>query len=112
RVSTGMAIVTTDDGPDLLPATIELAGCEASLLTRTGREYALRTALDEVRSGYDIVLLDCAPSLGVLTINALTAADEVIVPLQCETLSHRGVGQLLETIADVRRITNKNLAVR
>lgn len=111
RVSTGMAIVKTFDGPDLLPATIELAGCEAQLLTRTGREYALRTALDEVRDEYDLVLLDCAPSLGVLTINALTAADEVLVPLQCETLSHRGVGQLLDTVHDVQRLTNRELTV-
>jgi chromosome partitioning protein len=111
RVSAGMAIQPTADGPDLLPATIELAGCEAMLLTRTGREYTLRSALDEVRADYDVVLLDCAPSLGVLTINALTAADEVIVPLQCETLSHRGVGQLLDTVHDVQRLTNRDLRV-
>jgi len=78
---------------------------------RTGREYALRHALDEIRSNYDVILLDCAPTLGVLTINALTAADEVIVPLQCETLSHRGVGQLLDTVNDVQRLTNPALRV-
>jgi chromosome partitioning protein len=78
---------------------------------RTGREFALRTALDEVRDDYDVVLLDCGPSLGVLTINALTCADEVIVPLQCETLSHRGVGQLLDTVHDVQRLTNPALRV-
>ncbi|MGB2839172.1 MAG: ParA family protein, partial [Actinomycetes bacterium] len=60
---------------------------------------------------YDFVLIDCSPSLGVLTINALTAADEVLIPLQCETLSHRGVGQLLATIGDVRRLTNRDLVV-
>jgi chromosome partitioning protein len=111
RISAAMAITSTSDGPDLLPATIDLAGCEAMLLTRTGREYVLRTALDEVRSDYDVVLLDCAPSLGVLTLNALTAADSVLVPLQCETLSHRGVGQLLDTVHDVQRITNPGLQV-
>jgi chromosome partitioning protein len=111
RVSAGMAIQHTNDGPDLLPATIELAGCEAMLLTRTGREYTLRLALEEVRPSYDVILLDCAPSLGVLTINALTAADEVLVPLQCETLSHRGVGQLLDTVHDVQRLTNRDLQV-
>jgi chromosome partitioning protein len=94
-----------------LPSTIDLAGCEAQLLMRTGREYSLRHALDEIRADYDVILLDCAPTLGVLTINALTAADEVIVPLQCETLSHRGVGQLLDTIHDVQRLTNPALAV-
>jgi len=111
RVSASMAIQNTADGPDLLPATIELAGCEAMLLTRTGREYTLRLALEEVRSAYDVILLDCAPSLGVLTINALTAADEVLIPLQCETLSHRGVGQLLDTVTDVQRLTNRDLRV-
>ena len=93
--SARMALQTTAEGPDLLPSTIDLAGCEAQLLMRTGREYVLRQALDEIRSDYDVILFDCAPTLGVLTLNALTAADEVIVPLQCETLSHRGVGQLL-----------------
>ena len=111
RVSATMAIQTTSDGTDVLPSTIDLAGCEAMLLTRTGREYTLRTALEDVRPSYDVILLDCAPSLGVLTINALTAADEVLVPLQCETLSHRGVGQLLDTVHDVQRLTNRGLQV-
>jgi chromosome partitioning protein len=111
RVSARMVLLTTDEGVDVLPATIDLAGAEAMLLTRTGREYALRQALDEIRASYDVILLDCAPTLGVLTINALTAADQVIVPLQCETLSHRGVGQLLDTVNDVQRLTNPNLRV-
>jgi chromosome partitioning protein len=111
RVSARMVVRATAEGPDMLPATIELAGCEAMLLTRTGREYALRQALEDVRENYDVILLDCAPTLGVLTLNALTAADEVIVPLQCETLSHRGVGQLLDTVHDVQRLTNRDLRV-
>jgi chromosome partitioning protein len=102
--------VKTDDGVDLMPATIELARAEADLLTRTGREYALRAAL-EAADGYDWILLDCPPSLGVLTVAALTAADAVLIPLQCETLSHRGVGQLLDTVHDVRRFTNRDLEV-
>jgi chromosome partitioning protein len=96
----------------LLPATIDLAGTEVHLLTRAGREYALARALDPIKSDYDVILLDCPPSLGVLTINGLTAADEVLIPLQCETLSHRGVGQLLETIEDVKSYTNPGLKVR
>ena len=103
-------IIQTDDGVDLLPATIELARAEADLLTRTGREYVLRAALEDLES-YDWVLLDCPPSLGVLTVAALTAANGVLIPLQCETLSHRGVGQLLDTVHDVRRFTNKKLSV-
>ena len=71
----------------------------------------LRSALEEVDAAYDVVLLDCSPSLGVLTLNALTAADELIIPLQCEMLSHRGVGQLLDTVADVQRILNPGLKV-
>jgi chromosome partitioning protein len=110
RVDPVEVIIETEDGVDLLPATIELARAEADLLTRTGREYVLRAALDEL-DGYDWVLLDCPPSLGVLTVAALTAASAVLIPLQCETLSHRGVGQLLDTVHDVRRFTNKDLTV-
>ena len=103
-------VIETEDGVDLLPATIELARAEADLLTRTGREHVVRAALEEL-DGYDWVLLDCPPSLGVMTVAALTAADGVLIPLQCETLSHRGVGQLLDTVHDVRRFTNKSLEV-
>ncbi|HSS68376.1 MAG TPA: ParA family protein [Nocardioidaceae bacterium] len=101
----------TDDGPHLLPATIDLAGAEAALLTRPGREHALRETLEEISHDYDWVIFDCPPSLGVLTVAALSAADAVLIPLQCETLSHRGVGQLLDTIHDVRRYTNPSLQV-
>ncbi|MCU1462902.1 MAG: ATPase involved in chromosome partitioning [Acidimicrobiales bacterium] len=95
----------------LLPATIDLTGAEIYLLSKTGREYALARALEPLLPQYDVVLIDCPPSLGILTINALTAAHEVLVPLQCESLSQRGVAQLLETIADVRSFTNKDLGV-
>jgi chromosome partitioning protein len=106
-------VVATEDGVDLLPATIDLARAEADLLTRTGREQVLKACLEDVvgDGGYDWILLDCPPSLGVLTVAALTAADGVLVPLQCETLSHRGVGQLLDTVHDVRRFTNRGLEV-
>jgi chromosome partitioning protein len=95
----------------LLPSTIDLAGAEIYLLSKTGREYGLSRALDTVIQSYDVVLIDCPPSLGILTINGLTAAQEVLIPLQCETLSSRGVGQLLETIGDVRNYTNAGLRV-
>ena len=95
----------------VLPATIDLAGAEIYLLSKTGREYALARALEPVSADYEVVLIDCPPSLGILTINGLTAANEVIIPLQCETLSSRGVGQLLETVADVRSFTNPALGV-
>ena len=103
-------ILETEDGVDLMPATIELARAEADLLTRTGREYVIRSAVEDL-DDYDWVLLDCPPSLGVMTVAALTAATGVLIPLQCETLSHRGVGQLLDTVHDVRRFTNRKLEV-
>ncbi|WP_279103485.1 ParA family protein [Gordonia paraffinivorans] len=102
-------LLDTEDKVTLLPATIDLAGAEALLLMRPGREYALKRALADVAEDFDVILVDCPPSLGVLTLNGLTAADEVIVPLQCETLAHRGVGQLLRTVREVQQITNPNL---
>jgi chromosome partitioning protein len=107
-------LIETEDGVDILPATIELARAEADLLTRTGREHVLRGVVDDLREAgvhHDWILLDCPPSLGVLTVAALTAAQGVLIPLQCETLSHRGVGQLLDTVHDVRRFTNRDLEV-
>jgi chromosome partitioning protein len=98
-------------GLSLVPATIDLAGAEVHLLSRTGREHVLARALGPVLNEHDVVLIDCPPSLGVLTINGLTAAEAVLVPLQCEALSHRGVGQLLETIEDVRQFANEKLQV-
>jgi chromosome partitioning protein len=96
----------------ILPANIDLAGSEVHLLARTGREHALGRALAPLRESYDTVLIDCPPSLGVLTVNGLTAADQVLIPLQCEALGHRGVAQLLDTVADVREFTNPALSVR
>jgi chromosome partitioning protein len=91
------------------------------LLMRAGREYALKRALAKLtgaatsaadgRADFDVVIIDCPPSLGVLTLNGLTAADDVMVPLQCETLAHRGVGQFLRTINDVQQITNADLTL-
>lgn len=103
------ALLDTEDKVSLLPATIDLAGAEALLLMRPGREYALKRALKAVAGDYDVIIIDCPPSLGVLTLNGLTAADEVVVPLQCETLAHRGVGQLLRTVTEVQQITNPDL---
>ncbi|MGH3562882.1 MAG: ParA family protein [Mycobacterium sp.] len=113
EVEPNATLVTTAEGMTLLPANIDLAGAEAMLLMRAGREYALQRALvklsDQSGDQFDVVIIDCPPSLGVLTLNGLTAADEVMVPLQCETLAHRGVGQLLRTVADIQQITNQGL---
>ncbi len=111
RADLADVVVHGDDGVDLVPSVIELAGAEAQLLGRPAREYVLRSALEPVLGDYDVVVLDCSPSLGVLTLNALTAADGLVIPMPCEMLSHRGVGQLLDTVSDVRRILNPSLEV-
>ena len=103
--------VASMDGLFVVPATIDLAGAEVHLLSRTGREHVLERALEPVLDDYDYVLIDCPPSLGVLTINGLTAARWLLVPMQCEMLSQRGVGQLLETVEDVRSFANASLEV-
>lgn len=96
---------------DVAVADADLAGAEVTLAARAGREFRLRGALEPLRATYDVVLVDCPPSLGVLTLNGLTAADRLLVPVQCETLAHRGVAQLLETVADVRQLTNPDLRI-
>lgn len=104
-------ILYESNGIDLAPSSIELAGSEVHLLTRTGREFVLQRALRPHLDDYDFVFIDCPPSLGILTINALTVAAEVMIPVQAETLSHRGVGQLLETVEEVKQFTNPDLRV-
>ena len=94
------------------PATIDLAGAEIELVPAMSRELKLRRALDEVRDNYDIVLIDCPPSLGLLTVNGLAAADGVVVPIQCEYYALEGLGQLLRNVGLVRANLNPNLDVR
>lgn len=105
-------VILTTETVDVVPSNIDLAGAEIFLLTKTGREYELQRALEDVADRYDAIFIDCPPSLGILTINGLTASDEVIIPFQCEALSQRGVAQLIETINDVRRYTNRKLLIR
>ena len=108
--ATGWGPDLFDVPPRLAPSSPDLAQLEPQMaVDPIGAQDRLRRALIGVDA--DLVIIDCPPSLGVLTLNGLTAADEVIVPLQCETLSHRGVGQLMETIADVQRLTNPGLEI-
>jgi chromosome partitioning protein len=111
RAEASEVVIDRGDLPAILPSSIDLAGAEVHLLTKTGREFVLARAMKKFVDDYDYVLIDCGPSLGILTINGLTAAEWVAIPFQCDTLSHRGVGQLLETVADVRSFTNEDLDV-
>jgi chromosome partitioning protein len=96
---------------DLIPANIELAGTEIRLVNVMSREQTLCMCLEEVKNNYDYILIDCMPSLGPLTINALTAADSVIIPVQSQYLPAKGMAQLLSTIAKVRKSINPNLKI-
>ncbi|MBR2571686.1 MAG: ParA family protein [Clostridia bacterium] len=95
----------------LLPSSIELAGAEIELVSVTGREKLLREALAPIEKDYDYILIDCPPSLGLLTLNALTAADSILVPIQCEYYALEGVGQLMNTLTLVRKRLNPALTV-
>jgi chromosome partitioning protein len=96
---------------DIAPANRALAGAQVELVEMSDREYRLRNALSAVRDRYDCVLVDCPPSLGILTLNALVAADLLLAPVQCEYLALEGVGQLMETIELVRATLNPRLAL-
>ncbi len=111
-VSIDDVLLETDvDGLDLLPANIDLSAAEVQLVNEVAREQALQRLLAPVLPDYDVVLVDCQPSLGLLTINALTAADGVIIPLECEYFALRGVALLVSTIEKVRERLNPDLQV-
>ena len=99
------------EGVDLMPANIELSGLEVSLVNAMSREKILKQYLDTVKREYDYILIDCMPSLGMLTINALAAADSVLIPVQAQYLPAKGLEQLLQTVAKVRRQINPKLRI-
>lgn len=105
------AILHHSEGVDVLPASIELSGMEVSLVNAISRESVLRQVLEELSSRYDHMLIDCMPSLGMLTINALAAANSVIIPVQAQYLPAKGLEQLLQTVAKVRRQLNPRLKI-
>ncbi|MCI8527031.1 MAG: ParA family protein [Oscillospiraceae bacterium] len=107
----GEGIIHHEEGVDLLPANIELSGLEVTLVNAMSRELFLREYLETVRADYDVILLDCCPSLGMLTINALAAADKVVIPMQAHYLSIKGLEQLLRTISRVKRQINPGLNI-
>ena len=96
---------------DLLPSNINLVGAEIELIDIQNREEILRRSLDPIKENYDFVIIDCPPSLGLLTLNSLTASDSVLVPVQCEYFALEGLGQLLNTINIVKKHFNKNLTI-
>ena len=106
------AIVKTDSpNLDILPAHIDLVAIEIELVDKENREYMLKIALEEIADDYDFILIDCAPSLGLLTLNALTAANSIIIPIQCEYFALEGLGKLLNTVKSVQKIHNPNLDI-
>lgn len=104
-------ILKHDEGVDLIPSSIELSGMEMTLVNAMSREFTLREYLGRVKDEYDYVIIDCMPSLGMITINALAAADSVIVPVQAQYLPAKGMTQLMKTIGKVKKQINPNLKV-
>lgn len=104
-------IIRHDEGVDLLPSNIELSGMEVSLFNTMSREYVLRSHLNGIRKNYDFILIDCMPSLGMMTVNALVAADSVIIPSQPNFLSTKGLNLLMRSIARVKRQINPKLRI-
>ena len=107
----GEGVLHHAEGVDLIPANIELAGLEVALVNSMSREKMLKQVLDSARREYDYILLDCTPSLGMLTVNALAAADTTLIPVQAQYLSAKGLEQLLQTIQKVRRQINPKLKI-
>ncbi|MGB6151285.1 MAG: AAA family ATPase, partial [Pricia sp.] len=104
-------IETTSPNVDLIPAHIDLVAIEIELVDKDEREYMMKKAIIDLKKDYDYILIDCAPSLGLLTLNALTAADSVIIPIQCEYFALEGLGKLLNTIKSVQRLHNPDLDI-
>ncbi len=102
---------TEINGLDIIPATIQLAGAEIELVTAISREQKLKRALAEIKDKYDYIFIDCPPSLGLLTLNALTAADSIIIPIQCEFYALEGLGQLMNTVNLVKQHLNPQLEI-
>lgn len=107
----GMGIIHHDEGIDLLPSNIELSGVETRLINTMSREFVLKSYLDTVRSRYDYILIDCMPSLGMMTINAFVAADSIIIPSQPNYLSTKGLNLLLQSVSKVKRSINPKLRI-
>ena len=111
RTAKESIIKTTSPNVDLIPAHIDLVAIEIELVDKDDREYMMKQAIRDLKNDYDYILIDCAPSLGLLTLNALTAADSVMIPIQCEYFALEGLGKLLNTIKSVQKIHNPELDI-
>jgi len=111
KTAEAVTILTSSPNVDLIPAHIDLVAIEIELVDKEQREYMMKKAIGHLKETYDYILIDCAPSLGLLTLNALTAADSVIIPIQCEYFALEGLGKLLNTIKSVQKIHNVNLDI-
>ena len=107
----GNAIIKHKEGVDLLPSNIELSGIETGLFNAMSREYVLKNAIEGMKQNYDYILIDCMPSLGMITINALVCANSVLIPVQASYLPVKGLQQLIKTISRVRRQINPELKI-
>ena len=96
---------------DLIPAKIDLVGLEIEIVNESSREYLLKNALEKIKEKYDFIIIDCPPSLGLITLNALTCSNSVIIPIQCEYFALEGLGKLLNTIKGVQKVPNPNLSL-
>lgn len=104
-------VATTSPNLDIIPAHIDLVAIEIELVDKPNREFMLREVLKDIKDEYDYILIDCAPSLGLITLNALVAADSVIIPIQCEYFALEGLGKLLNTIKSIQKIHNPDLDI-
>ncbi|OUS12920.1 chromosome partitioning protein ParA [Nonlabens dokdonensis] len=106
-------LILSTDSPnvDIIPAHIDLVAIEIELVDKDQREYMMKEALKEIKKNYDYIIIDCAPSLGLLTLNALTASNSVLIPIQCEYFALEGLGKLLNTIKSVQKIHNTELDI-
>lgn len=111
QLDTKQAILNNAEGIDLIPSDLDLSATEAMLVNAMSREVTLRTIFNNVKKDYDYVLIDCMPSLGMLTINALSCSDKVVIPVQDHFLAAKGMGHLLKTVSRVKRTINPNLEV-
>tara|TARA_B100000886_G_scaffold84613_1_gene55289 strand:+ start:3173 stop:3934 length:762 start_codon:yes stop_codon:yes gene_type:complete len=109
--ASNIVIQTSSPNLDLIPAKIDLVGLEIEIVNESSREYLLKNALEKTKQKYDFIIIDCPPSLGLITLNALTCSNSVIIPIQCEYFALEGLGKLLNTIKGVQKVHNPNLSL-